>query len=126
MEELVFEEEIGVPSAFNITFGDVLVFINWMNQIEKSLDRAEALPPLPDVDSDKVRGWIQLVRRLEEGLSRNEEQKRALEANVIAHETQIEQLFSHMHTNLASLYENLGHAQKVTEVRRHAEAVHVG
>jgi predicted nucleic acid-binding Zn-ribbon protein len=126
MEELVFEEDEDAPSAFNITLGDVLVFINWMNQIEKSLDRAEALPPLPDVDSDKVRGWIQLVRRLEEGLSRNEEQKRALEANVIAHETQIEQLFSHMHTNLASLYENLGHAQKVTEVRRHAEAVHVG
>jgi hypothetical protein len=126
MEELVFEEDEVAPSAFNITLGDVLVFINWMNQMEKSLDRAEVLPPLPDVDSGKVRGWVQLVRRLEEGFRRNEEQKRALEANVIAHEAQIEQLFSHMQTNIASLYDHLGHAQKATEVRRHAEAVHVG
>ena len=63
MEDLVIEEE-GASSALKITLGDVLVFINWMNQTEKSLDRAEALPTLPDLDSGKVKGWIQLVQRL--------------------------------------------------------------
>jgi hypothetical protein len=97
-----------------------------MNQTEKSLDRAEALPTLPDVDSGKVKGWIQLVQRLEERFRRSEEKKLALEANVIAQEAQLGQLLSHLHANIASLYDNLGQSQKAEDVRRRAEALHVG
>ncbi|MGQ0694055.1 MAG: hypothetical protein ACT4OL_00590 [Nitrospiraceae bacterium] len=122
MEDLVIEE--GASSALKITLGDFLVFINWMNQLEKAFDRAEALPAMPDLDSGKVRGWIQLVQRLEERFRRSEEKKLALEANVIAQETQLGQLLSHLHTNIASLYENLGQAQKAEEVRRRAEVLH--
>ena len=125
MEDLIIEEE-GASSALKITLGDFLVFINWMNQTEKSLDRAEALPTLPDVDSGKVKGWIQLVQRLEERFRRSEEKKLALEANVIAQEAQLGQLLSHLHANIASLYDNLGQSQKAEEVRRRAEALHVG
>jgi hypothetical protein len=125
MEDLVIEEE-GASSALKITLGDFLVFINWMNQTEKSLDRAEALPTLPDLDSGKVKGWVQLVQRLEERFRRSEEKKLALEANVIAQEAQLGQLLSHLHANIASLYDNLGQSQKAEEVRRRAEALHVG
>ena len=120
MEDLVIEEE-GASSALKITLGDFLVFINWMNQTEKSL-----LPPLPDLDSGKVRGWVQLVQRLEERFRRSEEKKLALEANVIAQEAQLGQLLSHLHANIASLYDNLGQSHKAEEVRRRAEALHVG
>jgi len=126
MEELVIEEEDGASSALQITLGDLLIFIKWMNQTEKSLDRAEALPSLPDLESGKVKGWIQLVQRLEERFRRSEEKKLALEANVIAHEAQLGRLLSHLHTNIASLYDNLGQSQKAEEVRRRAEALHVG
>ncbi len=126
MEELVIEEEDGASSALQITLGDFLIFINWMNQTEKALDRAEAMPSLPDVESGKVKGWIQLVQRLEERFRRSEEKKLALEANVIAHEAQLGRLLSHLHTNIASLYDNLGQSQKAEEVRRRAEALHVG
>jgi hypothetical protein len=122
MEDLVIEE--GASSALKITLGDFLVFINWMTQLEKALDRAEALPAMPDLDSGKVRGWIQLVQRLEDRFRRSEEKKLALEANVIAQETQLSQLLSHLHTNIASLYENLGQSQKAEEVRRRAEVLH--
>ncbi|KAF4515918.1 hypothetical protein B566_EDAN000154 [Ephemera danica] len=114
MEDLVIEEE-GTSSALTITLGDFLVFINWMNQTEKALERAEALPAAPQLDSSKVRGWIQLVQRLEERFRRSEEKKLALEANVIAQEAQLGQLLSHLHSNIASLYENLGHSQKADE-----------
>ena len=57
MEDLVIEEE-GASSALKITLGDFLVFINWMNQTEKSLERGEALPTTPDLDSGKVKGWF--------------------------------------------------------------------
>jgi hypothetical protein len=126
MEELLFEEEEGASSAFKITLGDVFVFIKWMNESQKSLDRAEAPPPLPGLDSGKVKDWVQLIQRLEEGFHRNEERTMALEANVIAQEAQLGQLLSHLHANIASLYDNLGQSQRAEEVRRRAEAVHVG
>ena len=125
MEELVIEEE-GASSALEITLGDFLVFIKWMNQTEKALDHAEAMPSLPDLESGKVKGWIQLVQRLEERFRRSEEKKLALEANVIAHEAQLGQLLSHLLENVASLYDNLEQSQKAEEVRRRAEALHVG
>jgi hypothetical protein len=125
MEDLVIEEE-GASSALQITLGDFLVFIKWMNQTEKSLDRAEAMPTFPDVDSGKVKGWIQLVQRLEERFRRSEEKKLALEANVIAHEAHLGQLLSHLLANIASLYDNLEQSQKAEEVRRRAQALHVG
>ena len=126
MEELVIEEEAGAASALQITLGDFLVFIKWMNHTEKSLDRGEALPAIPDLGSDKVKGWIRLVQRLEERYRWSEEKKLALEANVIAHEAQMGQLASHLHANIAALYDNLGQSQKAEEVRRRAEALHIG
>jgi len=126
MEEMVIVEEEGASSALQITLGDFLIFIKWMNQTEKSLDRGEALPTMPDLDSEKVKGWIQLVQRLEERYRWSEGKKAALEANVIEHEAQMGQLVSHLHANIASLYDNLAQSQKAQEVRRRAEALHLG
>lgn len=123
MEDLVIEEE-GATSALKITLGDFLIFINWMNQAEKSLERGEALPTTPELDSGKVKSWVQLIQRLEQRYRQSEEKKLALEANVIAQEAQLGQLLTHLHANIASLYENLGQSQKAEEVRRRAEALH--
>ena len=112
MESLVIEEEEGTSSALDITLGDFLLFINWMKQTDKSLDRGEVLPPPPDLDSGRVKGWIQLIQRLEERFRWSEERKLALEANVIAQEAQLGQLLSHLHANIASLYDILGQSQK--------------
>lgn len=126
MESLAIEEEEGTSSALDITLGDFLLFINWMKQTDKSLDRGEALPPPPDLDSGRVKGWIQLIQRLEERFRWSEERKLALEANVIAQEARLGQLLSHLHANIASLYDILGQSQKAEEVRRRAEAFRVG
>ena len=126
MEQLVIEEEDSASSALQITLGDFLVFIKWMNETAKSVERGVALPTLPDLDSSKVKGWLQLIQRLEERVRLSEEKKLALAANVIAHEAQTRQLLSHLHANIASLYDNLGQSQKAEEVRRRAEALHVG
>ena len=125
MEQLVIEEEDSASSALQITLGDFLVFIKWMNETAKSVERGVALPTLPDLDSSKVKGWMQLIQRLEERFRRSEEKKLALAANVIAHEAQTRQLLSHLYANIASLYDNFGQSQKAKEVRRRAEALHV-
>ena len=60
MEDLVIEEE-GASSALKITLGDFLVFINWMNQTEKALERGEALPTTPELKTKRlVRGTFRL------------------------------------------------------------------
>ena len=87
MEDLVIEEE-GASSALKITLGDFLVFINWMNQTEKSLERGEALPTTPELDSGKIKGWIQLVQRLDTVL-------RELEPNFILPDLLPEPLSDH-------------------------------
>src|SRR5262249_25418226 len=99
MDELVFEEEVGAASAFAITLGDVLVFSNWMDQTERSLDRAEALPPLPDLDSGKVKGWIQGIQRLAERFRGNGEQSLALEATLLTSEARTGPILSHLYAN---------------------------
>jgi len=126
MEDLLFEAEDGPTSAFNVTLWDVFVFVKWMDQTITSLDRAEALPPAPDLDSVKAKAWIQFIQRLEERSRWNEEKKLALEANVIEQEVQLGQLLSHFHANIASLYDNLGQSQRAEEVRRRSQAVNVG
>ncbi len=126
MDELVFEDELGASSAFAITLGDVFVFNTWMNETARSLDRAEDLPPLPELDSGKVKDWIQLVHRLEERFRGNEEQKQALETNMLASEARTGQILSYLYANIASLYDNLGQSQRAEEVRRRAEAIHGG
>ena len=124
MEDLVIEKD-GASSALKITLGHFLVFINWMNQTEKALDRASVsfytrarFGKGERMDSNQRKNVIG------ERFRRSEEKKLALEANVIAQEAQLGQLLSHLHTNIASLYENLGQSQKAEEVRRRAEALH--
>lgn len=122
MEEFVIEED-GPSSALDIPLGDVLAFIKWMNQARNSLDGAYALPNFPDVSSGKVHSWVQLVQRLDQRVHRSEEKILALEENVIAYEAEIDQIFSHLHRNIASFYDHLGQSHKAEEVRRRAETL---
>jgi hypothetical protein len=46
--------------------------------------------------------------------------------NVIVQEAQLGQLLSHLHANIASLYDNLGQSNKAEEVRYRAEVLHAG
>ena len=120
--DLVFELD-STTSALRITLGDLLVFINWMQQADKALENGELLPETPEVESGKVLGWVTLMQKLDERMRQGCEKQLALEANLVVQEAQLRDLLSQLHGNLASLYENLGLEQKAQEVRRRAEAV---
>ncbi len=122
MSDMVFELD-GTTSALKITLGDLLVFINWMQQADRAMEMGEPMPDAPDVDSAQIQGWIDLIRKLEERFRRSKEKQLALEANLVVQEAQLRDLLSQLHGNIASLYENLGLEQKAQEVRRRAEAV---
>ncbi len=122
MNDLVFELD-GTTSALKITLGDLLVFINWMQQADKAVLNGEQIPEAPEVESEKVLGWVNLFQKLEERNRECREKQLAMEANLVVQEAQVRDLLSQLHGNIASLYENLGLENKAQEVRRRAEIV---
>jgi len=121
MNDLVCELD---HNASKITLGDLLVFIDWMHRADAALEQAEALPPRPEIESEKVNAWVQLIQKVEERHRLMEEKRVALEANLMAQEAQLSQLLSQLHLNVASLYDTLGLQDKACQVRKKAETVH--
>jgi hypothetical protein len=121
MNDLVCELD---HNASKITLGDLLVFIDWMHRADAAFEKAESLPPRPEVETEKVNGWIRLIQKVEERHRRMEEKRVALEANLMAQEAQLSQLVSQLHQNVASLYDTLGLEDKAFQVRKKAETVH--
>jgi len=121
MNDLVCELD---HNASKITLGDLLVFIDWMHHADAALEQAEALPPRPEIESEKVNAWVQLIQKVEGRHRLMEEKRVALEANLMAQEAQLSQLLSQLHLNVASLYDTLGLQDKACQVRKKAETVH--
>lgn len=111
-------------SALSMTLGDVLHFINWMHQVQKALDSRTTLPKVPKVESAKVGNWIQLIERLHERSVESEERRRTVETQLKSQENALGRLLSHLHGNIASLYDNLGQAEQAQEARKKAEILH--
>ena len=80
MNDLVCELD---HNASKITLGDLLVFIDWMHRADAALEQAEALPPRPEIESEKVNAWVQLIQKVEERHRLMEEKRVALEANLM-------------------------------------------
>ncbi|MDA2910511.1 hypothetical protein MYX04_06235 [Nitrospiraceae bacterium AH_259_D15_M11_P09] len=110
-------EQAGTTSTLDITIRDLAIFANWMQQTVMSLDRGESIPDTPDPVSGQVRGWVQAIQKLEERSRLIDEKQMALETNLNAHETQLNQLLSQLYLNTASLYDSLGQVDKAQEVR---------
>ena len=121
MNDLVCELD---HNASKITLGDLLVFIDWMHRADAALEQAEALPPRPEIESEKVNAWVQLIQKVEGRHRLMEEKRVALEANLMAQEAQLSQLLSQLHQNVASLYDTLGLQDKACQVRKKAETAH--
>jgi len=110
----------------DITFGDFLLFINWMGRSERAFTHAEPLPPPPQVSSPKILEWVHLILRLEERARQTEERTRSAEATALEKEIKLGQFLSSLQVNIASLYEHLGETRKATELRRKVNALPYG
>jgi len=121
MNDLICELD---HNASKTTLGDLLLFIDWMHRADAALAQAEALPPRPEIESEKVNAWVQLIQKVEGRHRLMEEKRVALEANLMAQEAQLSQLLSQLHLNVASLYDTLGLQDKACQVRKKAETVH--
>jgi len=115
-----------MASVRDITFGDLLVFMGWMQKMEQACEHQLAVPDPPRVMSAKVKGWMYLMQTLEERRRQGDERLAVLEATLAAHEARLGPLFSSLLGNLAVLYETLGRGEKAQAVRQRLEAIHDG
>lgn len=123
MEEVVFTFD-STAAALKLTIRDLVLFINWMHHAHRAFEHGGALPSTPELESEQVKSWVQLVQKLEDRFRRSEGKQMSLEANLQAQEQELGRLLSHLHSNIATLYENLGQDEKAQEIRRRASLIH--
>ncbi len=110
-------------TLLKLSLRDVLVFVNWIQQVQEALDGAQPLPAMPELESARVRSWVELIQKLDERSRQAAGKEAFLQASLDAQESELGRLVSHLHENIASLYENLGQEAKAQEVRRRASAI---
>lgn len=123
MEEVVFKFE-STATALKLTIRDLVLFINWMHCAHKAFEQGDPLPSIPELESEKVKSWVSLVQKLEDRFRRSEGKQMSLEAHLQAQEHELGRLLSHLHDNIATLYENLGQDDKAQEIRERASVIH--
>ena len=111
-------------SALKINLNDLFHFIKWIHHANQAFDNGKALPAVPKLESGKVQSWIHLIQKYEIRLKQQEEQSRDLTKNIQSQETDLRRLLSDLHTNIASLYDNLGFEEKAHESRMKAEQLY--
>ena len=106
-----------------IGLGDFIVFLNWMHHFHHAFEQGDPLPAVPELESDKLRSWVELIQKLEHRYRRGEEKQMSLEANLQAQEGDLGQFVSRLYGNIASLYDNLGQEVKAEEIRKKASVI---
>lgn len=112
-------------SDLDVTLRDITYFINWMQRAVPCLDEGTALPAAPDLASDQMKKWVSSIQGLQERYRERVEAQAALLETLNTQESSVEQVLSSMYTNMASLYDSLGYAQRAEEVRRRGGTVPV-
>lgn len=114
MEELTTINE----SDLDITMRDLAYFSNWMQRAVPAIEQTGELPPPPDVESQLVRRWVAAIEGLQDRHRQKLETQEALLKNLTIQEVQLDEVLSNLYTNMAALYESLGHGDRAGEVKK--------
>jgi len=114
MEELTTINE----SDLDVTLRDLAYFSNWMQRAVLVLEDGGELPAAPDVESPQVRRWVSAIEGIQERLRQKIECQAALVENLSAQEMHLDQALSTLYTNMAALYDSLGHGDRAEEVKK--------
>jgi hypothetical protein len=114
MEELTTINE----SDLDITMRDLAYFSNWMQRAVPAIETTGELPPPPDVESPLVRRWVAAIEGLQDRHRQKLETQESLLKNLTVQEVQLDEVLSNLYTNMAALYEGLGHGDRAGEVKK--------
>jgi hypothetical protein len=114
MEELTTINE----SDLDITMRDLAYFSNWMQRAVPAIETNGELPPPPDVESQLVRRWVAAIEGLQDRHRQKLETQESLLKNLTVQEVQLDEVLSNLYTNMAALYEGLGHGDRAGEVKK--------
>jgi hypothetical protein len=65
-----------------------------------------------------VRRWVAAIEGIQDKHRQKLEAQAALVENLSAHEMQLDHVLSNLYTNIAALYESLGHSDRAGEVKK--------
>lgn len=111
------DSQSGSVSTLNITLGELVVYINWMQQAEKSMSQGQTLPNAPHLTLGEVSRWVDLVLRQESIIRDLEAKQLSLQQTLTVQEGQLGSLANDLCEKVAELYENMGQHDKAATVR---------
>jgi hypothetical protein len=114
MEEMTTINE----SDLDITMRDLAYFSNWMQRAVPPIEDGGELPPPPDVESPVVRRWVAAIEGLQDRHRQRLEKQAALLKSLMVQEMQLDEVLSNLYSNMATLYEALGHGERAGEVKK--------
>lgn len=111
------DNQSDATSTLNITLGELVVFINWMQQAEGKFSQGQPFPSAPHLTVGEVSRWVHFVLRQESIIRDLEAKQQSLQQTLITQERQLGSLASDLCEKVAGLYENLGQLDKAATVR---------
>lgn len=118
------DEQVPFMSApGDVSLGDVLLFLNWMTESQRSLDGGQVLPAPPELGGERLKACVRFVQTLE-GRGQAVEQRHALVTKALdARQQEVSRLLVRLHDNLAAMYAEVGLKDKAEDLRRLASAI---
>jgi leucyl-tRNA synthetase len=96
-----------------------------MDRCGQALEQAHPLPDPPTIHDSKIRELMDSIRRLDYSFHETETRYGVMAETLRTQELALRAFASNLCENLASLYENLGHAEKAKAVRMRAAAFQI-
>ena len=121
-EDMAFKLQ-DTASVLQITFGDLLTFMNYIHDATKAFDTGQPFPSAPKLQAERLQSCVDLIEKLEHRCRQSRAIDLLLESSLHGQESELGRLLSRLHDNVATLYENLGQQQKAGEIRKQAAAI---
>lgn len=84
----------------DVKLSELTVFIEWMQQAVRAIERGATVPDQPDAATGEVASWIRIIRNLDDRRREGEEVQVGLEAELQSREASLAQLTQQLEASL--------------------------
>ena len=84
----------------DVKLSELTVFIEWMQQAVRAIEKGEGVPEQPDAASGEIASWMRIIRNLDDRRREGEEIQLGLETELQHRESTLAQLTERLETSL--------------------------
>jgi hypothetical protein len=85
-------------SPLNVNLHHITIFIEWLQNAMRALDRGQTLPEVPALEPGDVMSWVRGIQNLHARWRLSEEKRLTAEADLLQRETQFDRLMQEFET----------------------------